>query len=113
MATSSTMFGALLLVALAAASVSSTFGAIKPSPAALGGEQFDFAKAESGQLVSSEEATGDHGDTRDDGNDDEFVLINVTEFVARVRGGIKQAKRIAKKYNLKLIRRVSRPTAGC
>ena len=95
----------LLVATVAATSVSSTLDNRNSSTEV--SEQFNFAKSHhrhQGDLDDS-----DHGDTHDDGNDDndEFVLINVTEFVARVRGGIKQAKRIAKKYNLKLIRRVS------
>lgn len=111
MAPSSTMMmiGVLLLVA---ASVSSTFVSLDNSSAqdelSNTQEQFNFAKSAAAHHQNELlDDLSDHGDTHDDGNDDEYVLINVTEFVARVRGGIKQAKRIAKKYNLKLIRRVS------
>ena len=39
-------------------------------------------------------------------NDDDFVVVNLSEFVARVKGGHKQAQRIAKKFNLKLVKQV-------
>jgi hypothetical protein len=38
--------------------------------------------------------------------DDSFVVVNLSEFVARVKGGWKQAERIAKKFNLKLVKQV-------
>ena len=37
---------------------------------------------------------------------DGFVLVDLSEFVALVKGGLKQAKNIAQKYNLKLVKKV-------
>ena len=39
-------------------------------------------------------------------DDNSFVVVNLSEFVARVKGGLKQAERIAKKFNLKLVKQV-------
>lgn len=41
-----------------------------------------------------------------DYDDDSFVLVDLSEFVARVKGGLKQAERIARKFNLKLVKQV-------
>lgn len=42
-----------------------------------------------------------------DGNkDDEMVVVNVSEFVAKVKGGLPSAKLIANRLNLKLVRQV-------
>lgn len=38
--------------------------------------------------------------------EDEMSIINISEFVARVKGGERQARRIAKNLDLKLVRKV-------
>ena len=37
----------------------------------------------------------------------DFAVIDLNEFVARVKGGIQEAERVAQKFNLKLIRQVT------
>ena len=47
----------------------------------------------------------EHANSRNN-NDHDTVLVSFHEFVARVKGGLKQAQKIAKKFNLKFIRQV-------
>lgn len=44
--------------------------------------------------------------TNEHDDDESFVVVDLSEFVARVKGGTKQAERIAKKFNLKLVKQV-------
>ena len=45
-------------------------------------------------------------DKPNDDKDDEMVVVNVSEFVAKVKGGLPSAKLIANRLNLKLVRQV-------
>lgn len=45
-------------------------------------------------------------DSKDGGGGD-MVIVNVSQFVAKIKGGFKQAKRIADKLNIKLVNQVN------
>ena len=49
-------------------------------------------------------------DDDEDAESDFVINSDVTEFVAKVKGGLKQAKRIAHKFNLKLVKQVHTKT---
>ena len=52
-------------------------------------------------------STEDDQENSEEEDNEDFVLVDLSEFVAQIKGGLKSAKKIAQKYNLKLVKRVN------